>query len=136
MPSTPRHRRLVAAGLAAATVLCGLSVRFAYPRGAASDIAGDALYAVLVYLIVVFVSPRTRPVVVAVIAALLCVAVEVFQLTGLPHAWAATFPPVALVLGTGFDARDILVYLGAVVVACASDCLVVHLRARRRRDSA
>ena len=131
MPSTPRRRRLVAAVLAAATVLCGLSVRFAFPRGAASDIAGDALYAVLVYLIVVFVSPRTRPVVVTVIAALLCVAVEVFQLTGLPQAWAATFPPVALALGTGFDARDILVYLGAVIIAGLVDAAAAAGRRRQ-----
>lgn len=112
--TTVGRRRLIAAALAVATVLAGLAVRFALRRGAASDVAGDALYAILIYLIVVFLMPRARPTAVAVAAGSLCVAIELFQLTGLPVAWAAAFPPIALVLGTGFDARDIVVYLVAV----------------------
>ena len=119
--TTARRRRLVAAGLAVTTVLAGLAVRFALRRGAASDVAGDALYAILIYLVVVLLAPRTRPAVAAVVAASLCVAIELFQLTGLPAAWAATFPPVALLLGTGFDARDIVVYLVAVAGAAFLD---------------
>lgn len=119
--TTARRRRLVAAGLAVTTVLAGLAVRFALRRGAASDVAGDALYAILIYLVVAFLAPRTRPAVAAVVAASLCVAIELFQLTGLPAAWAATFPPIALVLGTGFDARDIVVYLVAVAGAAFLD---------------
>ncbi|MFT4295375.1 MAG: DUF2809 domain-containing protein [Micropruina sp.] len=115
MLSSPR-RRLIAAGLAVVTVLAGLAVRFALPSGEASDVAGDALYAVLIYLAVVFLVPRVRPAAVAAIAGSLCVAIELFQLTGLPHAWASGFPPIALVLGTGFDVRDIVVYVVAVAV--------------------
>lgn len=65
--------------------------------------------------------PRLRPTVVAVIAGSLCVAIELFQLTGLPRVWAAAFPPIALVLGTGFDARDIVVYIAAVIVIALVD---------------
>ena len=115
------RRRLISAGLAVATVLAGLAVRFALRRGVASDVAGDALYALLSYLIVVVVAPRARPTVVATSAGSLCVAIELFQLTGLPAAWAVTFPPIALVLGTGFDARDIVVYLVAVTGAAFVD---------------
>lgn len=124
--TTAGRRRLIAAGLAAATVVAGLAVRFALRGGAASDIAGDALYAVLVYLIVVFLAPRARPAAVAAVAGSLCVAIELFQLTGLPVAWAATFPPIALVLGSGFDARDIVVYLVAVAAAAFIDKSIVN----------
>ncbi|MFT4226890.1 DUF2809 domain-containing protein [Micropruina sp.] len=119
--TTAGRRRLIAAGLAVVTVLAGLAVRFALRRGAASDVAGDGLYAILIYLIVVFLAPRARPAVAAVVAGSLCVAIELFQLTGLPVTWAATFPPIALVLGTGFDARDIVVYLVAVAGAAFMD---------------
>ncbi len=119
--TTVGRRRLIAAGLTVATVAAGLAVRFALRRGAASDVAGDGLYAILIYLIVVVLAPRARPAVAAVVAGLLCVGIELFQLTGLPVAWAATFPPIALVLGTGFDARDIVVYLVAVAGAAFMD---------------
>lgn len=119
--TTVGRRRLVAAGLAMVTVLAGLVVHFAVPRGVASDVFGDALYAILLYLIVVFLAPRTRPAFVALAAGSLCVAIELFQLTGIPAAWAATFPPIALVLGTGFDARDIVIYLVAVAGAGFAD---------------
>ena len=119
--TTVGRRRLIATGLAATTVLVGLAVRFALRRGVASDVAGDALYAILIYLIVASLAPQARPTVVAIAAGLLCVAIELFQLTGLPVAWAATFPPIALLLGTGFDARDIVVYLVAVAGAAFAD---------------
>lgn len=119
--TTVGRRRLIAVGLTLATVGAGLAVRFVLRRGAASDVAGDGLYAILIYLIVVFLAPRARPAVAAVVAGLLCVAIELFQLTGLPVAWAATFPPSALVLGTGFDPRDIVVYVAAVVIAALVD---------------
>ena len=119
--TTAGRRRLIAAGLAVATVFVGLAVRFALRRGTASDVAGDGLYAILIYLIVVFLAPRARAAVAAVVAGSLCVAIELFQLTGLPVAWSATFPPIALVLGTGFDARDIVVYFVAVAGAAFLD---------------
>lgn len=132
LSTSGRRRRLIAAGLAAATVLAGLAVRFALPRGALSDVAGDALYAVLVYLGLVVVVPRARPALVAAVAGSLCVVIELFQLTGLPRAWASVFGPIALVLGTGFDARDLVVYLAAVTVAAIVDAAATRLRPGRR----
>lgn len=118
-------RRVIAVAVGVTTVAAGLAVRFALPRGGARDIGGDALYAVLVYAAVVVLAPRARPAVVALVAGAICVAVELFQLTGLPLAWAATFPPIALALGTGFDARDIVVYVVAVTVAALVDAAIV-----------
>lgn len=121
---TARRRRLGAALVAAATVAAGLCVHLFAPDGVPSDVAGDVLYAVLVYVLVVVVVPR-RPVWVPALCAWgWCIAVELFQLSGLPVAWGREFPPVMLVLGTVFDARDLLVYTAAIVVSAGADRLI------------
>jgi hypothetical protein len=117
----PLRRRLIAVGLLLLTVGAGLAVHLLAADGAASDIAGDALYGVAVYLAVVILLPRVRAVVVGLIAAAWCVAVEVFQLTGVPLALGAAFPPAMLVLGTVFDARDLVVYLVTIAVVAVAD---------------
>lgn len=119
-----RTRRLVAVLLLVATIAAGLLVHGVLPDTAATDIAGDALYAVAAYLAVVLLAPRLPPLAAGAIAAAWCVAVELFQLTGLPLAWGATFPPVMLVLGTVFDARDLLVYVVTIVLTTAVDALL------------
>lgn len=125
-----RHRRAIAALLAVLTVAAGLVVHTALADTAASDIAGDALYALLIYLLVVAIVPRARIVVVALAAALWCTAIELLQLTGLPAAAGVLFPPAMLVLGTVFDARDLLVYVVTVAIAAATDAALRGIRPR------
>ena len=67
------------------------------------------------------------------IAAAWCVAVELFQLTGLPMEWGALFSPVVLVLGTVFDLRDLVVYVVTIVVVTAVDVGITALRRRAAR---
>jgi len=106
-------------------VVCGLLVVASAPADTAgSDIAGDALYAAAAYAAVVVVLPRLRPVAVAAIAAGWCIAVELFQLTGIPLAAGAAFTPAMLVLGTVFDPRDLAVYSLTVAVAWAIDAAI------------
>jgi hypothetical protein len=69
---------------------------------------------------------------VGAIAAAWCTAVELFQLTGLPLAWGAQFSPVMLVLGTVFDARDLVVYLVTIALATALDAGMQAIRHARR----
>lgn len=120
----PRVRRVVAALLLVATIAAGLLVHGLLPDTPATDIAGDALYAVAAYLAVVLIAPRLPPLAAGAIAAGWCVGVELFQLTGLPLSWGAQFPPVMLLLGTVFDARDLLVYVAAIALATAVDALL------------
>jgi hypothetical protein len=117
-----------AAALLAAVVAAGLMVHAALPDSAATDIAGDALYAAAAYLAVALIAPSLPVLAVGGIAAAWCVGVELFQLTGLPLEWGARFAPVMLVLGTVFDARDIVVYLLTIVVLTAVHALVRHRR--------
>lgn len=121
---TARRRRVAAVLGAATTIACGLGVHLLAPDGVLSDVAGDVLYAVLVYLLAVAAMPRRAIWVPALSAWVWCTAVELFQLTGLPLAWGREFPPLMLVLGTVFDARDLLVYTAAIVVAACADRLI------------
>ncbi len=93
-PDRPRtaRRRWIVLGLLALTIAAGLAAHAWLPGGTLSDISGDVLYAVAAYLAVVFVAPRLPPLAVGAIALAWCVAVELFQLTGLPLTWGAVFP--------------------------------------------
>lgn len=59
--------------------------------------------------------------VVAAVAGGWCIVVELLQLSDLPARAATVFPPAVLVLGTVFDARDLLVYVVTIVIAGALD---------------
>ncbi|NUL48947.1 DUF2809 domain-containing protein [Cellulosimicrobium funkei] len=113
-------RRPALAAAAVATVCLGLGVRFLADGGWTGP-AGDALYAVLVYLLVAWCVPWESPRVVAGVAVALCWLIELFQLTGLPLALAEAWWPARLVLGTGFAWVDLLAYAAGVLVAGAAD---------------
>lgn len=134
MPTDAVHtlarRRIVLAALALATVGIGLAVH-GLLDGTIGDVAGDALYAVLVYLLAALLLPRARRLWPALVAVAVCTGVELLQLTGLPHAWASAFPPIGLVLGSGFDPRDLAVYAIAAVAASVVDT-ALSAAARRR----
>lgn len=118
--NSDRTRRTRVAASVVAVIAAGLATHL-LGSGPAADLLGDALYAVMVYLLIAFVSPRMRIPVVGTLALLLCALIEVFQLTGLPAAWAETFWPVRLVLGSGFDALDIVAYAVGAAAASAGD---------------
>ena len=120
----PTRRRLIALLALVAVVAAGLVIHVVLPSSAATDIAGDALYTVAVYAGVVVILPRLRPLVVGLIAGGWSVFVELFQATGIPAEWAERFRPVALVLGTGFDVRDLVVYACAALAVVGVDAAV------------
>ncbi|MFJ4158385.1 DUF2809 domain-containing protein [Microbacterium testaceum] len=129
MPLT--RRRLMALLAVVAVVGAGLVVHLVLPSSVTTDIAGDALYTVAVYAGVVVLVPHLRPWAVGLIAGGWSVAVELFQATGVPLELAERFRPLALVFGTGFDARDLVVYVCAAVVAVAADAVVGWAVGRR-----
>lgn len=117
-PPYRRDRRITALGLLA-VVAAGLLDRalFGSLLGGA---VGDALYAVAVGVFLVLLLPRIGTITAGAVSVLLCAAVEFFQATGIPAALAETIPGTALVLGSGFDVRDLLAYaVGAVLFATA-----------------
>ncbi|MCL7382062.1 DUF2809 domain-containing protein [Streptomyces sp. 35G-GA-8] len=120
--------RLVAGGAALVTVGAGLGIRgVGAGTGAVAKYGGDALYTVLVYTLVVLVAPRVRPLVAGAVALGFSWAVELLQLTSVPAELAARSVLARLVLGSTFNAPDLLWY--AVGALCA---WLVHARVARR----
>ncbi|MFE3828124.1 DUF2809 domain-containing protein [Streptomyces sp. NPDC059092] len=117
MTETPRlmRTRLVACGAAVLTVAAGLGLR-SFGSGDVAKYGGDALYTALVYVLVVLAVPRVRPRTAAAVALAFSVAVELLQLTGVPAELAARSTAARLVLGSTFNAPDLLWYaVGAAV---------------------
>ncbi|MEU1085226.1 DUF2809 domain-containing protein [Streptomyces sp. NPDC005576] len=107
-PSAPRTRA-VAVAAAVLTVATALAVR-AFAGGDFAKYAGDALYTVLVHAVVVFVAPRVRPPLAAGAALAFSCAVEFAQLTCVPATLSARSGVARLVLGSTFNAPDLLWY--------------------------
>jgi hypothetical protein len=113
--TAPRSRRgLLVTGMI--VVIAGLLAHFLLV-GPAADFLADALYAVLVYVVLCFAAPRFPGLPLAVVAWGICALIELSQLTGVPAALAEAFPPVRLVLGTTFVAVDLVAYAVGVVAA-------------------
>jgi len=113
-----RSRRILLAAIAGLIVITGLVVHFS-TTGIVADFVGDALYAVVVYLIVSVIFVRRSNLQIALAAVLICVAVEFLQLTGVPGALADVFPPSRYLLGTTFSTLDLVAYIVGVLTAAA-----------------
>ncbi|CAM5282008.1 DUF2809 domain-containing protein [Leifsonia shinshuensis] len=133
MPSLARRRALLLV-LAAATVVVGLTVHETL-QSAAGAFAGDALYAVLLFLLVALVVPRAPVVVVGGVAFAVCAAVEVLQLTGVPARLSAAIPGVELVLGSTFQWVDLVAYAVGAGLATAVSAGVERWLRRRAAGS-
>ncbi|MFL0566803.1 DUF2809 domain-containing protein [Microbacterium sp. 179-I 1D1 NHS] len=129
-------RRRIGIAVALAAVACGLAVHLGAADTAASDIAGDALYVVAMWGGLVALFPRLSSWPIGAIVVAWSVGVELFQLTGLPVAWAGEWPPIVLVFGTVFDARDLLVYAVTGAVLATTDAAVRRALGRRAASAA
>lgn len=117
--------RLLLAAAGAAVTVAGLVVATT-GSGPLADPAGDALYAVLVYLVLAFCAPRARRGVLAASAFGLCALIELAQLTGVPATLVERWDPVRYLLGTTFNAVDLLAYAVGAVVGAGIHSLVLR----------
>ncbi|WP_233404439.1 DUF2809 domain-containing protein [Actinotalea solisilvae] len=123
------RRRLALAAAALVVVAVGLAV--SRGTGLVADLAGGALYAALVVVLVALVRPRAPSWAVGAAALAICVAVELLQLTDLPRDVVAQMPVLRYVLGTTFVATDLAAYAaGALAAAGADGALRRHLGER------
>lgn len=124
------RRRCLA--LAALTVVLGLVVHLGGPRPAPAwrDVLGDALWAAMIFWGVGAIAPWARPAVRASVALGVCFTVEFSQLYHTPALDALRGTTLGhLVLGSGFDARDLASYTAGVLAAALLD----RASTRRRR---
>jgi hypothetical protein len=120
------RRRLWLAMAAAGVIAVGLAVHF-LADGPVAALVADALYAVMAYLIVGGIAPRSTPFVVALVAFACCAAIEFFQLTPVPGLLARAYPPSSLVLGTEFAGVDLIAYAVGAALGAAGDLVVRSL---------
>ena len=139
MSRPPRRRAglaLAAALTAAARLVARVGLRGVPGTAWWTGPLGDALYAVLAFLLVAFAAPQARTAVLAAAALGVCATIELLQLTGVPAALGRAFPPARLVLGTGFLWSDLLLYLVGVAAAAGVDAAGRRAGATRRATGA
>lgn len=85
----------------------------------------------LIYLVLAFAAPRVRCSAVAAAAVVLCVLVELFQLTPWPAQWAIQWPPLHLVFGTTFNPWDLPAYAAGAAAAWCADAAVQLIASRK-----
>lgn len=115
------RRRAAFVALACATIAVGLAV---HRRGTAlgpvvQDVLADALWAMMVAWWAGALAPRARLIVRSAAAYVVCATVEVSQLFHAPALDAVRATTMGhLVLGSGFDPRDLVAYgLGVALAA-------------------
>jgi hypothetical protein len=126
VPASPSSLRRSALAAAVAVLLAGLAVRW-LAGGVVAKYGGVALYAVLVYALVVVVAPGVMPWRAGVLALAFCWAVELSQLTPGPAALSRRSLPARLVLGSTFNLPDLAWYTVGIGMAFG-----LHRIARRR----
>ncbi len=114
--SRPVRSRLPGAAAAILTVAVGLAVH-TYGDGRLAGYVGDALYTVMVYALVVVVRPSIGPAVAACWALGISWAVEFLQLTDIPAQLSAAVPAMRLVVGTTYNALDLVAYVVGAALA-------------------
>lgn len=121
-----RGTHLVAA---LATVIAGLGARIVL-GGLAAKLAGDALYTVLVYVLVLMLRPEASIRRALAVAVGVSFAIELAQLTPYPAMLAQKHILFRLVLGTTFGAVDLVGYVIGGLLGAG-----LHALARRPRNA-
>lgn len=134
--SATRRRRVAYVVLALITIAIGLLVHVGAWPGTARDVAGDALWAMMIVWWLSAIAPRAGLLTRSAAAYAVCVAVELSQRWETPTLAAIRATRLGhLVLGSDFDARDFLAYALGVGVAVALEALWRGpLRARRAQS--
>jgi hypothetical protein len=118
------NRRTNCALLALATILTGLIWRMAplHLPFFLWKYGGSALWAIAVYWMIAFLLPNARPIILATLACLFALAVELSRLIPSPtlEAFRETLAG-RLILGSIFSPRNILAYWLAIFLAAFAD---------------
>lgn len=126
--------RLRYLALAVATIVVGLGVHLhaAFLAAAPRDVLGDALWAAMIVWWVSAVAPHARRGRRGAVALAVCWAVELGQRVHGPalDAVRGTLPG-HLVLGSGFDPRDLAAYAAGVAAALLADRALARRRGTR-----
>jgi len=124
-------RRTAFLALACATIAVGLAVHLggAALGTVARDVLGDALWAMMIFWGAGVLVPHARLAIRCICAYAACVIVEVSQLYHTPTLNAVRATTLGhLVLGSGFDPRDLMSYAAGVALAALLEWIIVRRR--------
>jgi Protein of unknown function (DUF2809) len=107
-PGATTRRLANLIGIAASIVVGGASRLLPIGQPLWDKSVGDAAYATMMFFIVAFARPHARSIVVGAISIAICIAIECFQLTGIPLRLPRVFQ---IVLGTHFAWHDVACYV-------------------------
>ncbi|HZW41710.1 MAG TPA: DUF2809 domain-containing protein [Agromyces sp.] len=105
-------------------------------RSPVVDVAGSVLYVGFAGMLLAALWPALSSAAIAAVAFAFAAAVELLQLTGVPQAIVAAFPPARLLFGSSFDPFDLLAYAGGAVLLYVAHLGLVRLAARQAATSA
>lgn len=125
MHAPPPDRRLLFVAGVPALLTIGLITRLGLD-GWVADASGGVFYTALAYVLLGIAAPRTRPGTLGALALAVSVAVELFQLTGVPAELADVWLPFRLALGTTFAVTDLPAYAVGAALAVAADRYVTR----------
>ena len=122
------HREIVLTGSIVTTLLIGIGSRIVHTGFPVWDkYLGDALYAVLLYLLLSLFWGQGRPLKKAAICSILMLLIETFQLSHIPlQFWYSANPglrALSVVLGTHFSWLDIVAYFVGILGIYLVDCI-------------
>ena len=124
------HRRRYAI-LAVITIVVGLTIHL-HGLGLAApvrDVLGDALWAAMIFWLISLAAPNTSLLLRASIALALCFAVELSQQIEHPVLHAVRNLPFGhIVIGSDFDARDLIAYTAGIAAAALGDAILIRSR--------
>ena len=117
--------RYLSAALLTIAVGLGVHIGGSFIPPVARDVMGDALWAAMMFWWISALLPRSQFVSRAGIALGISWIVELSQLYHAPSLDAARDTTIgSLILGSGFDARDLVAYAGGVVTAVLIEAMV------------
>ncbi|MFD3163911.1 DUF2809 domain-containing protein [Herpetosiphon sp. NSE202] len=114
----PTIRRIIVLGV---IILCGIGSRLIATGFALFDnYLGDALYAAMLFMLLLVLAPRLRLAKAALMSFAVVVLIELFQLTTIPLAMRShensLLRLIAIVLGTTFNGWDLVSYAIGIVL--------------------
>lgn len=119
--------RPILAGLVIATAAAGIALR-AEIAGPVAKYGGVALWATLVYLLVLLVRPSFSPRRAGALALATSFGVELLQLTPLPAFLSSQHLLLRLIFGSTFHLPDLPAYAAGVALGVGAHTLVEHRR--------
>jgi hypothetical protein len=133
VPDRIAGRRIAYLGLAATTIAAGLWIHNTTKTIGATtrDVLGDALWAVMIVWLVSAIAPRAQLLARSGVALGICVAVELSQLVHTSSIDALRSSTIGhLVLGSGFNPRDLVAYAFGVAGAALVERMMLAFARR------